>query len=180
MDDMNQSQDSAGTIQLKPVGVVRNEWKDPRWGGTWSGLGWRDRARRTKQQTEAISELIIHDSLEGALDGIDDFSHITVLYWAHLAPPDRQSTTRVHPMGNEGFPLVGVFATHSPVRPNPILTTVVRVVEHKGNVIRVTGLDALDGSPIVDIKPYIPERQRTEDFSIPEWMREISEEFSGD
>ena len=175
---MNQSHNSAGVIQLKPVGFVRNQWKEPRWGRAWGALGWRERARRTKEQAGAVSELVIDKSLEEALDGIDDFSHIMVLYWAHLTLPERRSTIKVHPMGNEDFPLVGVYATHSPVRPNPILTTVVRVVERRGNVIRVTGLDALDGSPILDIKPYIPDHRDLEDARMPDWMREIGQEFN--
>ncbi|MFP3898922.1 MAG: tRNA (N6-threonylcarbamoyladenosine(37)-N6)-methyltransferase TrmO [Dehalococcoidia bacterium] len=174
---MNQSHNSTGGIQMKPVGLVRNQWKEPRRGGVWSAMGWRERARRTKEQVGAVSELVIDESLEEALGGIDDFSHIMVLYWAHLTPPERQSTIKVHPMGNEDFPLVGVFATHSPVRPNPILTTVVQVIERRGNVIRVTGLDALDGSPILDIKPYIPDHRDLEDIRMPDWMREIGQEF---
>ena len=66
-----------------------------------------------------VSEIAIDAGLEGILDGIEEFSHIMVLYWAHLAPVERRSVRKVHPFGNKDFPLVGVFATHSPVRPNP-------------------------------------------------------------
>lgn len=164
-------------IQLKPVGVIRNQSKDPSWGGNLSKLDWRERAARMKEQRESVSELIIDAGLDGVLDGIDDFSHITVLYWAHLAPA-RRSTTRVHPMGNRKFPLVGVFTTHSPVRPNSILTTVVRMIERRGNVLKVTGLDALDGSPILDIKPYQPYHE-PKDIKVPDWMKKIHDEFGG-
>lgn len=165
-------------IQLKPVGFVKNQSKDPSWGETLSSLNWRDRAASMKEQGKSISELVIDDSLNGILDGIDDFSHIVVLYWAHLVPKGRRLTTRVHPVGNKEFPLVGVFATHSPVRPNSILTTVVRLLERKENVVKVTGLDALDGSPILDIKPYNPERQNLKDVRVPDWMRKIHDEFN--
>ena len=167
-------------IQLKPVGVVRNQSKDFRWGGALNAKDWRNRAAKMKEQGESTSELVIDSSLDGILDGIEDFSHIRVLYWAHLGPQWRSSTTRFHPMGNKDFPLVGVFATESPMRPNPILTSVVRLVERRGNVLRVTGLDALDGSPILDIKPYYTNPQELNDIRIPEWMREIHHEFTED
>lgn len=181
---MKQSQKSPTSpdsqiIQLKPVGIIRNKSKDPSWGGTLSKLDWQERAARMKEQRESVSELVIDASLDGILDGIEDFSHIMVLYWAHLAPSERRSTTRVHPMGNRDFPLVGVFATHSPVRPNSILATVVRLVERRGNVLKVSGLDALDGSPILDIKPYQP-YQEPKDIRVPDWMKKIHDEFTDD
>ena len=167
------------TIQLKPVGIVRNQSKDPSWGDTMSKLDWQERAAKMKEQSKSISELIIDTSLEGILDGIEDFSHIMVLYWAHLAPADRLSVTKVHPMGNKDFPLVGVFATHSPVRPNPILVTVVRLNERRANILRVTGLDALDDSPILDIKPYHPYHEPG-GIRIPDWMKKIHGVFTND
>jgi tRNA-Thr(GGU) m(6)t(6)A37 methyltransferase TsaA len=166
-------------IQLKPVGIIRNQSKDPSWGGTLSKLDWQKRAAIMKEQRESVSELVIDASLDGILDGIEEFSHIMVLYWAHLAPEERRSATKVHPIGNRAFPLVGVFATHSPVRPNPILATVVRLIERRGNILNVTGLDALDGSPILDIKPYQP-YQEPKDISVPEWMKKIHDEFGDD
>jgi len=175
---MSQSQKRDAIIQLKPVGVVSNRSQNPGWGGVLGNLRWRDRAARMKEQQESSSEIVIDDGLDGILDGIEEFSHIMVLFWAHLVPQERRSTTRVHPMGNKDFPLVGVFATRSPVRPNSILTTVVRLVERKGNILRVTGLDALDGSPILDIKPYYPDRREPNEIRIPDWMREVNDNFS--
>jgi len=164
-------------IQLKPVGIIRNQSKDPSWGSNLSKLDWQERATRMKEQSEYVSELFIDASLDGILDGIEDFSHIMVLYWAHLAPSERCSVTKVHPIGNKDFPLVGIFATHSPVRPNPILATVVRLIERRGNVLKVTGLDALDGSPILDIKPYQPYHE-LRGSRVPDWMKKIHNEFT--
>jgi tRNA-Thr(GGU) m(6)t(6)A37 methyltransferase TsaA len=178
---MNQSNENDADyqpIQLKPVGVVRNQSKEPSWGGTLNALDWRGRAATMKAQRESVSELVIDTNLEGILDGIDEFSHIMVIYWAHLIPPERRSITRVHPMGNKDFPLVGVFATGSPVRPNSILTTVVRMVGRNGNVLRVTGLDALDGSPILDIKPYFRGTPDADEIKVPDWMRDIHQTFA--
>jgi tRNA-Thr(GGU) m(6)t(6)A37 methyltransferase TsaA len=132
-----------------------------------------------KKQRESVSEIVIDAGLDGILDGIEDFSHIMVLYWAHRAPAGGRQIRKVHPMGNKDFPLVGVFATHSPVRPNSILVTVVRLIERRGNVLKVSGLDALDGSPVLDIKPYQPYREPP-DIRVPDWMKKIHDEFSDD
>lgn len=172
--------DSLQIIQVKPIGIVKNRSKGPSWGETLSTLNWRDRAARMKEQRESVSELVIDAGLDGILDGIEEFSHIMVLYWAHLVPPEKRSTAKVHPMGDNYFPLVGVFATRSPARPNPILTTVARLIERKGNVLKVTGLDALDGSPILDIKPYNTDPRELDNVRIPAWMQEIQDEFSKD
>ena len=177
--DISETLASYPPIQLKPVGIVRNQSKDPSWGNVLSSLTWQERAARMKEQRESVSEIVIDSSLEGALDGIDEFSHIMVIYWAHLVPPERRTTIRVHPIGNKDFPLMGIFATGSPVRPNSILITVVRIIERKGNVITVTGLDALDGSPVLDIKPYHPDRV-PDTVSVPKWMERVNSEFDGD
>ena len=79
-------------------------------------------------------------------------------------------------MANPEFPLVGVFATGSPVRPNPILITMVRLLGRSGNTLRVTGLDALDGSPILDIKPY--GGGGPPDVRVPDWIKKVHREFS--
>ncbi len=77
---------------------------------------------------------------------------------------------KVHPMGRDEFPLVGLFATRTPNRPNRIGKTTVRLLERRGNILRVKGLDALDGSPIIDIKPYIP-RDDLLDAKVPQWIK---------
>jgi tRNA-Thr(GGU) m(6)t(6)A37 methyltransferase TsaA len=133
-----------------------------------------------REQSRAVSELIIYPEFEGMLDGIDGFSHLMVLYWSHLIPEKRRRTMKVHPLGSQEFPLVGTFATHSPARPNSILVTVVHLLEHKGNILKVTGLDALNGSPILDIKPYLPDRQNLKDVRMPDWMRKMHDMFQED
>lgn len=165
-------------VQVRPVGLVRNRSKDPSWGSGLGALTWRERAARMKEQRESVSEIVLDAVPEEILDGIEDFSHIVVIYWAHRVPPERSSTFRVHPIGNPEFPLVGVFATQSPVRPNPILVTPVRLLERNGNTLKVTGLDALDGSPVLDIKPYVPERGELRDAVVAPWMRRANDEFA--
>ena len=173
-------EDNFGIIQLKSVGVVSNQSLEASWGASLQALTWQERAARMREQSQVVSELVINTDLEGILDSIDEFSHLMVLYWSHLVPEEKRRVVKVHPRGNQDFPLVGTFATHSPARPNSILVTVVRLLERKGNVLKVTGLDALDGSPILDIKPYNPDHQDLKDVSIPDWMRKIHDEFSED
>jgi tRNA-Thr(GGU) m(6)t(6)A37 methyltransferase TsaA len=164
-------------IQIKQVGIIRNRNKVTNWDEAWGNLSWKEKTDKMKQQHQDISELVIDTDLEGILDGIDEFSHILVLYWAHLGLMEKRSMTRVHPMGRQDFPLTGIFATLSPVRPNPILVTVVKLVEHDGNILKVTGLDAMDGSPILDIKPYTGSLITTEAIKVPDWIRQIQQVF---
>ncbi len=77
------------------------------------------------------------------------------------------------PQGNPNVPIVGIFACRCPERPNPIAITTVRLIEHKGNRIKVKGLDILDGPPIIDIKPYWPQYDKVEDGRIPDWVNKL-------
>ncbi len=117
------------------------------------------------------SEVVIEEDLEESLDGLEEFSHIIVVFWMHKIPPMRQPLGKIHPQGRAGLPLVGLFATRSPYRPNPIGVRVARLVERKGNILRVVGLDAYDGTPVLDIKPFLPPYDSPADFKVPEWIR---------
>lgn len=167
-------------IQIKPVGIVRNESRGLSWDEDTGTRGWRKRVARMKKNSNVVSELAIDTLLDGILDGIDEFSHLLVVYWAHLVPPEKRSLTRVHPLGSDDLPLTGIFATHSPARPNPILVTIVKLLERKGNILKVTGLDALDGSPILDIKPYHPTHENAENVKTPGWVRQIQQQLNND
>ena len=139
-------------INLKAIGTVRSETKEP-----------------TRQKsTDKISEILIDSSLAEALDNLDEFSHIIVLYWMHKSP--HRAPKKVHPRGNPGTEQMGVFATRSPDRPNPIGKSTARLLERKDNVLKVQGLDAIDGTPVLDIKPYIPGYDTVENAKAPAWM----------
>ena len=101
-----------------------------------------------------------------------------VLYWAHKVPAQGRCLARVHPMGREEIPLTGIFSTCSPARPNPILMTVVKLRERKGNTLVVSGLDAVDGSPVLDIKPYVNSFYPQDGVAIAGWMRRLLEEMA--
>jgi tRNA-Thr(GGU) m(6)t(6)A37 methyltransferase TsaA len=112
------------------------------------------------------SEIEMLEELAPALDGIEGFSHILVLYWMHRLE-SLSGPLKVHPAGLKDLPLVGLFATRSPRRPNPIGLTMVPLLSRQGNRLRVANLDALDGSPVIDIKPYFPSDPT--DLRLPEW-----------
>jgi len=159
-------------IEIKPAGIIKNANNH-----LFQINDWQERAGRMKTHRESLSEIIIDDELNDALDGIEDFSHLMIIYWAHLTEDKKHSVRKVHPMGNSEFPLVGVFATHSPARPNGLLVSIVELIERKGNVLTVTGLDALDGSPVLDIKPYSGENIDLKSIKVPDWMEKIHDTF---
>jgi tRNA (Thr-GGU) A37 N-methylase len=80
-------------------------------------------------------------------------------------------------MGRKEYPLVGIFCTCSPARPNPVLMTVVRLHKKEGNILKVSGLDAIDGSPVIDIKPYVEDFYPRKDVRISGWMQRICEQM---
>src|SRR5262245_37863127 len=87
------------------------------------------------------------------LHGIEDGEEIVVITWLHRA---RRDVLEVHPRGDKRFPLAGVFATRSPDRPNPLGLHRVRVVEMTGNWLKVRPIEAIDGTPVVDVKSVLP------------------------
>jgi tRNA-Thr(GGU) m(6)t(6)A37 methyltransferase TsaA len=116
--------------------------------------------------------LEIHRRYKDALLGLEDFSHILVFYWFHGNDcSEKRSTLQVHPRGNRKNPLRGVFATRSPVRPNLIGLSVCKILSVKDGVIRVDEIDAFEGTPVIDIKPCLSQRDLTAEVKIPEWAR---------
>jgi len=119
-----------------------------------------------------VSKIIIEKKFTDALDGIEGFSHIHVLYWADRLPRGKRPL-KIHPRRREDMPLLGVFATRSAYRPNPISLTVVKLLRRKGRVLSVRGLDAFDSTPIIDIKPYIPHSDIICGAETPRWCEEF-------
>jgi len=102
-----------------------------------------------------------------ALEGIAGFSHLIVVFWLHQA---RRPELRIHPKGIRKIPKVGLFATRTPHRPNPIGLTVVRLLKRRGRTLWVEGLDAWDGTPVLDLKPYTRKDFKT-GYRMPGWVR---------
>lgn len=113
----------------------------------------------------------IDSKYETGLVGLDAFSHVWVLWWFDRNDtPAKRQTLMVHPRGDKNIPLTGVFATRAPVRPNLVALTLCEVLSVDRNEIHVADIDALDGTPVIDLKPYIPSRDRTEDVRLPAWL----------
>jgi len=148
-------QETDSSIVVKPIGHVRNDINVPMM------EGWE----------EVVSELILDAGLEEATEGLEQFSHIMVVFWMHKVPPGRGVPTKLHPRGRQDLPLVGLFATHAPYRPNPVGVSVVRLMERRGNVLKVKGLDAINGTPIIDIKSYFPGADA--DATVPAWVTRL-------
>ena len=115
--------------------------------------------------------LEIHAPYRDALLGLEAFSHMTVLFWFHRNDtPEKRRTLQVHPRKDAGNPLTGVFATHSPMRPNLIGMTRCRILGISGGRVDIDDIDALDETPVIDIKCYIPAADPVEEVRVPDWV----------
>jgi tRNA-Thr(GGU) m(6)t(6)A37 methyltransferase TsaA len=156
----DQGMPSVQRIELVPIGFVET-----------NAIGTEVRDR------QAVSEIILREELADALKGIEDFSHLFVIFWMHRISKEERKIVEVRPRGREDMLLQGVFATRTPYRPNPIGLTLVELLEVRGNVLIVRGLDALDGSPVVDIKPA-DAWDTAKDVRVPEWWMRLEKERS--
>jgi tRNA-Thr(GGU) m(6)t(6)A37 methyltransferase TsaA len=128
--------------------------------------------RVIRQNDRAVIE--IRPELAPALEGLEGFSHVWVLYWFHENDrPEERAILKVHPRRDPANPLTGVFATRAPVRPNLIALTSCRIVSVKKNILEVEGLDAREGSPVLDLKPYIPYGDALPEAKVPWWVNKI-------
>jgi len=124
------------------------------------------------------SEIHIEPRYAGGLRELEGYSHIIVVFFLHQIgafDPARQLLRK--PRGMEQMREVGVFAQRTKYRPNPIGVTAVELRGISGNVLAVRGLDALDGTPVLDIKPYIPEFDRIAEPRTPAWVASIMEGY---
>lgn len=143
-------------VSLRPIGVVRNDVVEPRMDG------WAD----------VRSDIILHEELAPLLDGIEGYSHIIVIF-AFDRVPESELRERVRPRGDPRIPEQGVLATRSQLRPSPLGVSVVRQLRRRKNIIWVQGLDAISGTPVLDVKPYFPNYDAVPDASIPDWARAL-------
>jgi len=120
----------------------------------------------------AAAAIRLFDAYAEGLLGLEQWSHVQVLYWFDKNDtPDKRKVLRVHPRGNRENPLTGVFACRSPFRPNLIGLTVCRIVGVEGGVVRVDALDAFDGTPVLDLKPFTPADAPLQGVKVPTWAR---------
>jgi len=145
-------------IVIDPIGVVRTD-----------AVG-----NETKDKTRT-SQIIINSELIEALDGVTGFSHLFVLFWLNQVSTKQCKTLKVQPRGRKDMPLLGVFATRTMLRPNPIGLTLVELVKAEGNVLTVRGLDAFDETPVLDVKPF-DSWETAENVKVPQWWRKLEKE----
>ncbi len=148
-------------VSASPIGYVRNSVRKPRMDG-WERV---------------TSEIILRNGLEDALDGIEGYSHVIVVTWMHEVPYEARTLTQIHPRGDQDRPLQGIFATRTQNRPNPIGVAVVPLLESAGAKLRVRGLDAIDGTPVLDVKPYVPTYDAVPWARVPEWTNAQGVEY---
>jgi len=139
-------------IILKPIGTVHSPLK----------------ARERRDASKIVSEIILDTELTEGLDNLNEFSYITIIYFMHKS--HKPAPLKIHPKIRKDPTPVGVFASRSPDRPNALGKTTVKLLEHRDNILKVQGLDAIDGTPVIDIKPYIPDIDAPPEAKVPPWM----------
>ena len=148
---------SRQTIEMQPIGFVR-----------------RLSVEENERDRSLVAQVVLDQDWAPALDGIEEWSHIYVIFWLDRLVHAAGSDLRQHPDG------VGVLAARSPIHPNLIGLTLVELVKREANVLWVRGLDAYDGTPVLDIKPY-PDWEHgrllvVTDFRVPGWLSDLMEQ----
>jgi tRNA-Thr(GGU) m(6)t(6)A37 methyltransferase TsaA len=124
------------------------------------------------------SEIHLDPEYAAGLQGLEGFSHVLVIFFLDRAQGfDRKTQLLRRPRGMEDMHEVGVFAQRTKYRPNPIGVSAVKLIGINGNIVRVRGLDALDGTPVLDIKPYMPPFDRVDDVRMPPWVGHMMEGY---
>jgi tRNA-Thr(GGU) m(6)t(6)A37 methyltransferase TsaA len=139
-------------IVYQPIGVVRNRVLES------MAQGWE----------EVVSEIALRDDLLPAVEALEGFSHVIVVFDLDRIPEDAR---RLRVKAGTDAAERGVLATRSQLRPNSIGVAVVRLLSRQETVLRVRGLDALNGSPVLDVKPYLPAFDAVPQASLPDWAR---------
>lgn len=141
-------------IIIEPVGFVSSpvsERMDENWG-------------------EIKSKIILKPEFAGALLGLEGFSHAIIVTYLHEANYEKEKHLQRRPRNLKTMPMLGIFSQRAKNRPNPIGITAVQVLKVGNDYLEIKGLDAIDKTPILDIKPYYPHYDKIEDSKVPEWV----------
>ena len=123
------------------------------------------------RKIENVVRIDIDPAFQDGLLGLEGFSHIIVCYWFHENDNSRdRHRLQVHPRKNPSNPLTGVFATHAPVRPNLLGISTCRVISVSGTRIHIDAIDARNDTPVIDIKCYIPDKLKSAEIQLPDWV----------
>jgi tRNA-Thr(GGU) m(6)t(6)A37 methyltransferase TsaA len=148
-------------MNFEPIGIVKSAATEPvdeNWG-------------------HIVSEIYLAESYTPGLRGLEQFSHLIVLFCMHQATFHSTTDLVRRPRGRADMPELGIFAQRARHRPNPIGITAVELIAIAGNVVKVKGLDAIDGTPVLDLKPYVPVFDCMDRAIIPEWMKRLMEGY---
>ena len=148
-------------ILLKPIASIKNNRKeaiDDNWG-------------------EITSEIVLAEHIPTeAFDKIEDFSHLEIIYYFDKVKQENIIYSG-HPRGNPAYPKVGIFGQRKKDRPNTIGLCKVELIEHTGRSIKVKYLDAIDGSPVLDIKPVFKEFQPVAEIRQADWVKDLMKDY---
>jgi tRNA-Thr(GGU) m(6)t(6)A37 methyltransferase TsaA len=148
-------------IKLKPIGFVSSsvtEQTDENWG-------------------QITSRILLQPEHIGALSGLGDFSHAIIITYLHQAKYEKEKHLQRQPRGLESMPKVGIFSQRAKDRPNPIGVTAVKILNVEDACLEVQGLDAINETPVLDIKPYYPHYDKIDMPKVPEWVNKLMEKY---
>ncbi len=148
-------------FEIKPIGIVKSDAReaiDENWG-------------------QVVSEIHLQNDLKNGLAGLDNFSHAIIIFFMHQATFNSATDLKRHPRGILNISESGIFAQRAKHRPNPIGITTVKILEIKDNVLTVQGLDAIDGTPVIDIKPYFPVFDNVNNPIFPGWVNNFMKDY---
>lgn len=123
------------------------------------------------------SRIELEPAFAAGLEGLDQFSHVLVVFYMHLDPDREPLTLLRRPRGRHDMPLLGVFAQRGRMRPNPIGITTAEIVRLEPGVVVVRGLDAVDGTPVLDLKPHAPVFDRRDPVRVPQWLDRLMQGY---
>ena len=145
------------TLNIESIGTVKSPVKegvDEDWGGV-------------------VSEIHLEERYAPGLAGLNEFSHILVVFYMHKSIFEEEAHLQRRPQGRSDMPSIGIFAQRAKHRPNPIGVSAVELLVVRGNIITVRGLDAIDGTPVLDLKPYFPVYDCRVEARTPGWVDEL-------
>ena len=148
-------------IKLKAIGLVSSpvtEQTDENWG-------------------QITSRILLQPEYVGALSGLGDFSHAIIITYLHQAKYEKEKHLQRRPRGLESMPKVGIFSQRAKDRPNPLGVTAVKIINVEDGYIEVQGLDAINETPVLDIKPYYPQYDKIGSPKVPDWVNLLMEKY---
>ena len=150
-----------GKIELNPIGYVVSpvsEKVDENWGGV-------------------ISRILLQPEYAGTLLGLRDFTHAIIITYLHQAHYEKEKHMQRRPRDLESMPKVGIFSQRAKDRPNPIGITAVKIIDAGDDYLEIQGLDAINDTPVLDIKPYFPQYDKVDASVVPEWVNRLMENY---